>query len=103
MAAQILLGAYQATMFPHAVKDKTGSLHQIGQARLMQSEITGKYIIFGSCHKHTSHSRRRNTWIRSNQVHENKDQDPDQEVLVSIMGSINLDNVDQIETNPSQD
>merc|ERR1711895_141428 len=63
-------------MFPHAVKDKTGSLHQIRQARLMQSEITGKYIIFVSCHKHTSYSRRRNTWIRSNQVHENKDQDP---------------------------
>ena len=103
IAAQILLGADQATMFPHALKNKTGSLHQIGQARLMQSEITGKYIIFGSCHKHTSHSRRRNTWIQSNQVHENKDQDPDQEVLVSIMGSINLDDVDQIETNPSQD
>ena len=39
---QILLGADQATMFPHAVKEKKGSLHQISQARLMQSEITGR-------------------------------------------------------------
>ena len=46
IAAQILLGANQATLFPHAVKDQTGSLHQINQARLMQSEITGRYIIF---------------------------------------------------------
>ena len=42
ITAQILLGANQATLFPHAVKDQTGSLHQINQARLMQSEITGR-------------------------------------------------------------
>ena len=59
ITTQILQGADQAIMFPHAVKDKTGSLHQIGQARLMQSEITGKYIIFGSSNKHTSHSRKK--------------------------------------------
>ena len=40
VSAQILLGADQATLFPHAVKDRTGSLMQINQARLMQSEIT---------------------------------------------------------------
>ena len=42
IAAQILLGADQATLSPHAVKDQTGSLLQVSQARLMQSEITGK-------------------------------------------------------------
>ena len=29
VSAQILLGADQATLFPHAVKDQTGSLMQI--------------------------------------------------------------------------
>ena len=46
VATQILLGADQATLFPHTVKDSTGALLQVDQARLMQSEITGKYIIF---------------------------------------------------------
>ena len=68
VSAQILLGADQATLFPHAVKDQTGSLMQINQARLMQSEITGRYIIFGACSRHNSHSRGRNPWVRSNQV-----------------------------------
>ena len=41
VTAQILLGADQATCFPHAVKDSTGELLRVDQARLMQSEITG--------------------------------------------------------------
>ena len=52
VAAQILLGADQATLFPHAVTEQTGSLLQVNQARLMQSEITGRYIIFGSCSRY---------------------------------------------------
>ena len=48
VTAQILLGPDQATCFPHAVKDSTGALLQVDQARLMKSEITGKYIIFRS-------------------------------------------------------
>ena len=103
IVAEILLGADQATLFRHAVKDQTGSLLQVSQARLMQSEITGRYIIFGSCNRHTSHSRNRNTWIRNNQFQEGESQSPDEEVLISIMGSISLDDVDQVEANPSKD
>ena len=99
--AQILLGADQATLFPHAVKDQTGSLLQVSQARLMQSEITGRYIIFGSCNRHTSHSRSRSTWIRNNQFQVSESQSPDEEVLILIMGSISLDYVDQVEANPN--
>ena len=76
VAAQILLGADQATLFPHAVKDWTGSLLQVSQARLMQSEITGRYVIFGSCSKHSSHSRSRSTWVRNNQFLEFEFQSP---------------------------
>ena len=36
-------------------------------------------------------------------MHENKYQAPDQEILISIMGSISLDDFDQVETNPSTD
>ena len=103
IAAQILLGADQATLFPLAVKDPTGSLHQVSQARLMQSEITGRYIILGSCNRHASYSKNRNTWIRNNQFHESESQPPEEEVLISIMGSISLDDVDQVEANPSKD
>ena len=84
IAAQILLGADQATLFPHAVKDQTGSLLQVSQARLMQSKITGRYIIFGSCNRHVSHSKDRNTWIRNNQFLESESQSPDEEVLILI-------------------
>ena len=41
VTAQILLGADQATHFPHAGRDSTGALLQVDQARLMQSEHTG--------------------------------------------------------------
>ena len=51
LAAQILLGVDQATLFPHAVWDSKGALLQIDQAWLMQSEITGKFIIFRSFNK----------------------------------------------------
>ena len=103
VAAQILLGADQATLFPHAVKDRTGSLLQVNQARLMQSEITGRYIIFGSCNRHMSHSGGRNTWVRNNQFQENESHPPSDEVLISIMGSISLDDVDKMEISPSKD
>ena len=86
VSAQILLGADQATLFPHAVKYHTGSLMQINQARLMQSEITGRYIIFGACSRHNSHSRSRNPWVRSNQVQQDKSNSSSEDVLISIMG-----------------
>ena len=47
VTAHIFLGANQATRFPQAVRDASGALLQVNQARLMKSEITGKYIMFG--------------------------------------------------------
>ena len=41
-------------------------------------------------------------WIRNNQFQESESQSPDEEVLISIMGSISLDDVDQVEANPSR-
>ena len=67
VTAQILLGADQATLFPHSVKDSTGTLIQVDQARLMQSEITRKYIVFGSGRRHSRHTEDRNPGIRSTQ------------------------------------
>ena len=98
---QILLGADQATLFPHAVKDQTGSLLQVNQGRLMKSEIIGRYIIFRSCNRHTSHSGVRNPWIRNKQFQEDDSHPPSEEVLISIMGSINLDYIDRMEISPS--
>ena len=67
VTAQILLGADQATCFPHVVKDSTGALLQVDQARLMQSEITGRYIIFRSDKRHSTHTKDRSPGIRSKQ------------------------------------
>ena len=100
VAAHSLLGA---NLFPHDVKDWTGSLLQVSQARLMQSEITRRYIIFESCSRHTSHSRGRSTRVRNNQFHEKESQSPSDEVLISIIGSISLDDVDKMEISPGKD
>ena len=54
VTAQILLGANQATSFPQAVRDASGALLQVNQARLMKSKITGKYIMFGCSNPSTS-------------------------------------------------
>ena len=54
VTAHILLGANQATRFPQAVKDASGALLQVNQARLMKSEITGKNIMFGCSNPPTS-------------------------------------------------
>ena len=69
----------------------------------MQSKITERDIIFWSCNRHVLHSKNKNTWIRNIQFHESESQSPDEEVLISIMGSISLDDVDQVEANPSKD
>ena len=103
VSAQILLGADQATLFPHAVKDWTGSLMQINQACLMQSEITERYIIFRACSRHNSHSRSRNPWVRSNQVQKDKSDSSSEEVLISIMVSIHLNETGDMEQESSSD
>ena len=62
----------------------------------LSKSFRGKYIIFGSCSRHISHSGVRNTWIRNNQFQEDDSHPPSEEVLISIIGSINLDDVDSI-------
>ena len=103
VAAEILLGADQAILFPHAVKDSTGALCQLDQARLMQSEITGNYIIFRSCRRHSRHTKDSNPWIRSNQFQESESSQSDEEIVISIMGSVNLDDAKNIQADTSSD
>ena len=54
VSAHILLGANHVTKFPQAVKDASGTLFQANQARLLKSEITGKYIMFGCSNQPSS-------------------------------------------------
>ena len=68
VSAQILLGADQARFFPHEVRDNRGNLMQTEQARLMRSTITGSYIIFGFCGKHSKEMDSSESWISANQV-----------------------------------
>ena len=103
VSAQILLGTDQARNFPHEVRNKHGALLQTDQVRLMQSEITGNYIIFRSCRRHSRHTKDRNPWIRSNQIQENESSQSDEEIVISIMGSVNLDDAENIQANTSAD
>ena len=68
MTAQILLGADQSTLFPHAVRNPTGELIQANQARLMRSKITGNYIIFGSGGRQLEHTESKTRGTRNNQL-----------------------------------
>ena len=69
----------------------------------MQSEITGYYIIFGSCRRHSRHTKDRNPWIRSNQFYENGFPQSDEEIVISIMGSVNLDDAKNIKAGTISD
>ena len=69
----------------------------------MQSEITVNYIIFGSCIRHSRHTKDRNPWIRSKQFQENKFSQSDEEFIISIMGLVNLDDTENIQADTSSD
>ena len=56
VTAQILLGADQAILFPHAVRNPTKKLIQAHQARLKHREITSNYILFGSGGRQLKHT-----------------------------------------------
>ena len=92
VSAQILLGADQARFFPHEVRDNRGNLMQTEQARLMRSTITGNYIIFGSCGKHSNEMDSSESWISANQVSTPRSRD--EEVLVSIMSTMKINDMD---------
>ena len=92
VSAQILLGADQARFFPHKVRDNRGNLMQTEQARLMRSTITGNYIIFGSCGKHSKEMNNSELWIGTNQV--STLEACDEEVLVSIMDTMRINDLD---------
>ena len=87
VSAQILLGADQARFFPHEARDEQGALLQTDNARLMQSEITGNFIIFGSCgrllRQMTEESR-----MQMNQIQATSLNQEDDEVLISIMDTM---------------
>ena len=103
VSAQILLGADQARFFPHEARDKKGDLLQTEQARLMQSTITGSYIIFGSCGKHSKKADKSRLWIAANQVQVSSSVPDDEEVLISIMDTMTIEDMDSVEAQQESD
>ena len=69
----------------------------------MQSEITGRYIIFGACKRHNSHSRSRNSWVRSNQVQQQRSDSPNNDVLISIMDSMHINETNSMKPRENSD
>ena len=103
VSAQILLGADQARSFPHKARDKNGDLLQTEQAQLMQIAITGSYIIFGSCGKHSKKAKKNKSWIGSNQVQVSSSVPGDEEILISIMDTMTLEDMDFVEDQQESD
>ena len=103
VSAQILLGADQARFFPHEARDDRGNLMQTEQARLMQSTITGSYIIFGSCGKHSKKAENNRLWMTANQVQVSTSAPRDEEVLISIMDTMTIDDMDSVEAQQESD
>ena len=60
----------------------------------MQSTITGSYIIFGSCGKHSKKADKDRLWIAANQVQVSTSAPKDEEVLISIMDTMTIDDMD---------
>ena len=79
---QILLGPDKARSFPHEARDKNGNLLQTEEAQLMQSAITGSYIIFGSYGKHSNKANKNKPWVGANQLQASSSVPHDEEVLI---------------------
>ena len=103
VSAQILLGADQARFFPHEAWDKRGALLQTDQAWLMQSKITSSYIIFRSCGKHSKKVDRNKSWIEANQIQMSSSVPEGEEVLISIMDTMTIEDVDYMEVQQDSD
>ena len=63
----------------------------------MQSAITGNYIIFRSCGQHSKTLDKNKSWIRTNQVQESRSTPEDKKVLISIMDTMTLQDMDPME------
>ena len=76
---------------------------QTDQARLMQSELTGKYILFGSCGKHLRQTSKDKSWMETNQIQALSSIQEDEEVLISIMDTMTIEDVDHMEVQQDSD
>ena len=76
---------------------------QTDQARLMQSDITGNYILLGSCDKHSKQSGKNQSWIETNQVQVSSSIPEGEEVLISIMDTMKIEDVDHMEVQQDSD
>ena len=103
VSAQILLGADQARFFPHEARDEQGVLLQTDHACLMQSEITGKYILFRSCGKHLRQTTKDEFWMETNKIQALSLIQGDDKVLISIMDTMSIEDVDHMEIQQDSD
>ena len=67
------------------------------QARLMKSEIIGNYILLGSCGTHSKQAGKKESWIGANQIQVTSSTSEEEEVLISIMDTMIIEDVEQME------
>ena len=63
----------------------------------MQSEVTGNYILFGSCGKHSKQTGKEKSWIGANQVQATSPTRENEEILILVMETMTIEDVEQME------
>ena len=69
----------------------------------MQSEITGNYILLGSCSKHSKQAGKKESWIEANQIQVTSSIPEVEEVLISIIDTMTIEDVEQMEVKEDSD
>ena len=69
----------------------------------MQNTITESYIIFGSCGKHSKKANKNQLRIGANQVQVSSLVPGDEEILISIMDTMTLEDMDSVKVKQESD
>ena len=73
------------------------------QARLMQSTITGSYIIFRPWGNHSKKVDKSRLWIEANPVQVSSSVPNDEEVIISIMDTMTIEDMYSMEAQQESD
>ena len=68
----------------------------------MKSEITGN-ILFGSCRKHSKQTGKEKSWIGPNQIQATSPTQEIEGILISIMDTMTIEDVEQMEVQQNSD
>ena len=63
----------------------------------MQSVLTGSFLLFGSCDRHSEQISGGEARVQKNQIQASCGNEDEDEILISVLGTLSLDDVDHME------